>query len=155
MRLFALCLVVLAASGCALRPRYAEFITATTEGAERTFRLTDADTGAPLAKVKVELSENKTRLQRTTDADGTFTLPVDKKYVAENPVFVVALPAGVKGYVLSVVAPPSPTPTPAPEPAPAPTTPEPPAAEPAVAPAPAPSAAPEAPATAPAPAPKN
>lgn len=152
MRLFVLCCVVLAASGCALRPRYAEFITATTEGAERTFRLTDADTGAPLAKVKVELSENKTRLQRTTAADGTFTLPVDKKYVSENPVFVVALPPGVKGYVLAVVAPPAPVPTPAPAPAPAPTAP---AAEPAVAPAPAPSAAPEAPATAPAPAPKN
>jgi hypothetical protein len=153
MRLLALCLVVLAASGCALRPRYAEFITATTEGAERTFRLTDADTGAPLAQVKVELSENKTRLTRTSAADGTFTLPVDKKYVAENPVFVVALPAGVKGYVLSVVAPPAPTPAPAP--APAPTAPEAPAVEPAVAPAPAPSAQPEAPTTAPAPAPKN
>lgn len=134
MRLFVLCCVVLAASGCALRPRYAEFITATTEGAERTFRLTDADTGAPLAGVKVELSENKTRLTRTTAKDGTFTLPVDKKYVSENPVFVVALPAGVKGYGLTVMTPPAPAPV-------AP-----------VAPVETPVPAPEAPAVAPAPA---
>ncbi len=144
MRLVLLCCVVLVAAGCALRPRYAEFITATTEGAERTFRLTATDSGAPLAGVKVELSENKTRLTRTTAADGTFSLPVDKKYVSENPVFVVTLPPGVAEYALAIVTPtPTPTPTPVPTPVPEPEPLAPaPGAEPSPEEAPAPGAVP-------------
>lgn len=116
------CALLVAASGCALRPRYADFITAKTEGAERTFRVVDALSQAPVAGAKVELSEGKTRLSRTTEADGTFTLPVDKRYVSDNPVLVVTLPPGVSEYRVEAVAPapPPPAPEPTPEPAAAP-----------------------------------
>jgi nucleoid-associated protein YgaU len=81
--------------GCALRPRYADFITAKTEGKEVTFQLLDADTKKAVPGAKIEVSELRSRINVTTAADGTFTLPVDKKLVSDNPVFVVSLPAGV------------------------------------------------------------
>lgn len=110
-------LVVL--SGCALRARYTDFISPKTEGKEATFLLTDRDTGKPLGGVKVEMSEARNRVSVTTAADGTFTLPVEKKFVDENPVLVVTLPKGVTGYELKL-APPPPPPTPEPAPAPEP-----------------------------------
>lgn len=108
--------VVLA--GCALRPRYADFVNAKTEGKDVTFVVTDTDTKKPVPGAKVEVSELKNRIIVTTGADGRFTLPVDKKYVSENPVFVVTLPAGVSHYDLTVAPAPAPAPVPVPVPAP-------------------------------------
>jgi hypothetical protein len=121
LRLFALTLVVLAANGCALRSRYSDFVTAKTPGPETAFVLKN-QAGEPLANVRVELSELKNRFITTTKADGTFSLPVDKKYLTEDPVIVVVVPAGVEGYTLALVPPPAPVqvePTPV-EAAPAP-----------------------------------
>jgi hypothetical protein len=128
-------LLVLASSlvllaGCALRPRYADFVSPTTPGEKVTFLLTDEGSGKPMPNVPVELSENKNRVRVTTGADGTFTLPVDKKYLVENPVIVVTVPRGVSGYKLSMVTEPAPKPAPV-EPA----APEAPAAAPSPAPA--------------------
>lgn len=106
-------------TGCVLRPRYADFVSAKTEGKDITFVVTDADTKKPVPGAKVEVSELKNRLIVTTGADGRFSLPIDKKYVAENPVFVVTLPAGVSHYELAVA------PAAAPKPAPAPVVPAP------------------------------
>jgi len=121
-------------AGCALRPRYADFVSPELKSEKVTFLLTDEGTGKPLPNVAVEMSELKNRVRVTTAADGTFSLPVDAKYVKENPVIVVAVPRGVSGYKLSMVTEPAPTPPPV-EPAPA-------AAPATDTPAPAPSPAP-------------
>jgi hypothetical protein len=96
--------------GCALRPRYADFITAKTEGKEVTFQLLDADTKKPVPGAKIEVSELRSRINVTTAADGTFSLPVDKKLVSDNPVFVVSLPAGVLRSEVRLAPPPAPAP---------------------------------------------
>ncbi len=99
MRLSALVLgVLLAVSGCALRPRYNDFITKQTTGKEARFVVIDTDTNKPVAGAKVEVSENKNRILATTDAEGAFVLPVEKKYMDENSLFVVTLPKGVTAY---------------------------------------------------------
>ena len=103
MRLIVLTISLAAAlSGCALRPRYADFVTSKTEGKEVTFLVTDTATGLPVPNAKIELSELRNRLQVTTAADGSFKVPVEKKYVDENPVFVVTLPKGFEQYRLSL-----------------------------------------------------
>ncbi|MGV3625506.1 MAG: hypothetical protein ACO1OB_32140 [Archangium sp.] len=99
MRLSALAIAsLLVVSACALRPRYNDFITANTKGPDERFVVIDTDTNKPVEGAKIEISENKNRLQATTGRDGQFTLPVDKKYVSENPIFVVSLPKGVTSY---------------------------------------------------------
>jgi type IV pilus biogenesis protein CpaD/CtpE len=103
-------------AGCALRPRYSDFISTKTVGPETALLLT-TPTGQPLAKVRVEMSESRSRYTATTGADGTFELPVDQKYLAENPVLVVTLPTGHTGYRLTLAPPPAPPPQPAPAPA--------------------------------------
>lgn len=108
--------VVCLSSSCALRPRYAEFVTSKTEGKEVTFLVSNAFTRLPVANAKVEIGELRNRIVTTTGPDGTFTLPVDRKYVDENPVFVVTLPKGVLEYRLALAPPPAPL---QPEPVPA------------------------------------
>jgi hypothetical protein len=107
LRLSFLTLVVLAANGCALRSRYSDFVTAKTAGPDTAFVLTNK-AGEPMANVRVEMSELKNRFVTTTKADGTFALPVDKKYLSEDPVIVVSVPAGVEGYKLALAPPPAP-----------------------------------------------
>lgn len=126
-------LVVGLSSSCALRARYRDFVTPKTEGKDVQLLVTDGQ-GAALPNVKVELSEWKNRLVLTSAADGRLTLPVEKKYLDENPVLVVQLPAGTSQYALAL-APPPPAPIMAPpalpvDPAPAPATPAPAATEP-------------------------
>lgn len=104
--------VALLVSGCALRPRYADFVSAARSDAkEVTFLLIDADTTMPVANAKVELSELKNRVIVNTAADGTFKVPLDKKYIDENPVFVVTLPRGVTQYKLMLAPYAAPPPT--------------------------------------------
>lgn len=100
--------VAVLASGCALRPRYADFVTSKTEGKEVTFLVTDAVTHQPVPNAKVELSELRSRINVTTSAEGTFKVPVEKKYLDENPVFVVTLPKGFQQYQLALAPPPAP-----------------------------------------------
>lgn len=101
-------------AGCALRPRYADFVSPTTAGEKVTFLLSEKGSRRPLSFVNVEVGELKGRVRVTTAADGTFSLPVDKKLVDDNPVIVIAVPRGVSGYELTVVAaaPPAPVSTP-------------------------------------------
>ncbi len=101
--------VALLASSCALRPRYRDFVTTKTEGSSLKLLMTDG-AGLPVANAKIELSELRNRQQFSTSADGTFALPVDKKYLDENPVLVVQLPPGSKRYSLAIapIAPPLP-----------------------------------------------
>lgn len=124
---------LLALSGCALRPRYADFVSPSTPGEKVTFVLTEKGTGRPLPNVPVEMSELRTRVRVTTAADGTFSLPVNATYLKENPVIVVAVPRGVSGYELALVTPaPAPAPVAPEAPVPSPTPrPAPPAAVPA------------------------
>lgn len=108
MRQLVICLCfAMALSACPLRPRYTDFITRRTEAKSVTFVVTDEETGKPIPNARVEVSELKNRLQLVTAADGTFTLPVEKKYIDENPVFVVTLPVGFRTYRLSPVAAPA------------------------------------------------
>lgn len=112
----------LVSTGCALRPRYADFATDKTAGKELSFLITDPTTQMPVAGAKIEVSELRNKLTATSAADGTFKFPMDKKYVEENAVFVVTLPKGVTEYRLSLapapvevvpVAPPAPVEPPA------------------------------------------
>lgn len=102
-------LVVGLSSSCALRARYRDFVTPKTEAKDVQLLVTDGQ-GAALPNVKVELSEWKNRLVLTSAADGRLTLPVEKKYLDENPVLVVQLPAGTSQYALSLAPPPLPPP---------------------------------------------
>jgi hypothetical protein len=104
--------LLVSVSGCALRPRYTDFIAAKADGGEKQLRVVDATSGAPVAGAKVELGEGKLKLSRVTGTDGTFTLPIDKRYGADNPVLVVTLPAGVTTYRVEAVAPPPSAPAP-------------------------------------------
>lgn len=131
-RLLLLCALA-GLTACALRPTYRSLVPPETTAAELKLLLVDRTTGSPLPNVKVELSEWKNRYSTTTGADGTFVLPVAKKYLEENPVLVVAVPRGVKGYELRTPPPTGPGPEAAP-PTPAAPAPEAPAPE---APAPA------------------
>ncbi|MFT3710808.1 MAG: hypothetical protein QM817_24555 [Archangium sp.] len=100
-------------------------MTAKTEGKEVTLVVIDTETNRPVPGAKVEVSELRNRLNFTTPADGTFKVPVEKKYVDENSIIVVTLPPNVTSYRVEVARPPPPPPPP-----PAPTMPEPtPAAE--------------------------
>ena len=107
------------ASSCALRPRYRDFVTPKTEAKAVQLLVTDG-AGAPLPNVKLEFSELKNRVAMTSAADGTFALPVDKKYLDENPVLVLLLPPGTSKYELALAPPPLP---PAPPSMPVPTLP--------------------------------
>ena len=95
-------LIAFALSGCSLRPRYADFVTSKTAGKEVTFVVTDAMTQLPVPNAKIDVSELRNRITVTTGPDGTFKLPVEKKYLDENPVFVVTLPRGYEQYRLAL-----------------------------------------------------
>lgn len=110
MRAIVLILVV-ASTSCALRPRYRDFVSASTEGKQVQLLVTDG-AGVALPNVKVELSELKNRVQLTSGADGTLSLPVEKKYLDENPVLVVQVPQGQRSFVLALAPPPLPAPPP-------------------------------------------
>lgn len=128
-------LVVGLSSSCALRARYRDFVTPKTEGKDVQLLVTDGQ-GAALPNVKVEMSEWKNRLVLTSAADGRLTMPVDKKYLDENPVLVVQLPPGASQYTLALAPPPLPPPPPVMAPPALPTEPTPaPAADPAAPPA--------------------
>lgn len=139
--------VVALGQSCALRHRYRDFVSPKTEAKTVQLLVTDGN-GAPVPNVKVELSEWKNKVAVTSAADGTFSLPVEKKYLDENPVLVLLLPPGTSRYALALAPPPLPVAPPEPPAAspimPAPELPEPsaPATEPAAAPAP-PTPAPE------------
>jgi hypothetical protein len=92
---------------CALRPRYRDFVSEKTNGTAVQLLVTDR-AGAPLKDVKVELSELKNRLSLTSGVDGTFFLPVEKKYLDENPVLVVLVPQGASAYSIALPPPPPP-----------------------------------------------
>lgn len=100
-------------SGCALRPRYRDFINETTTGPDVKFVLYEKDSDKTLNGVKLEMSEWKNKIFVTTGPDGSFALPVDKKFLDENPVIVVVLPQGVMGYEIEL-APKATAPTPPP-----------------------------------------
>lgn len=104
MRLIVLVVCAALLGGCALRPRYTDFITGQTASKEVTFLVTDAATSKPVPNARVEVSELKNRLQLITDADGAFKLPVERKYLEENPIILVTLPKGFERYRL-VLAP--------------------------------------------------
>lgn len=112
--------LALLATGCALRPRYGDFVSARTEGKEITLVVIDTATNRPVPGAKVEVSELRNRLNFTTPADGTFKVPVEKKYIDENSIIVVTLPPNVINYRVDIARPPPPPPPPSvPEPTPA------------------------------------
>lgn len=109
-------LVVTLAQACALRPRYRDFVGPKSE-AQVPLLVTD-DNGLPIANAKIELSEWKNRLVLTSGANGVLNLPVEKKYLDENPVLVLQLPPGVSSYRLALAPPPLPPAPPVEAPAP-------------------------------------
>ncbi len=58
----------------------------------------DPVTNAALSGLKIEMSEGKNRYATTSSADGSFALPLEKKYFDENPYLVVTgvMPNGYK-----------------------------------------------------------
>ena len=94
--------VVLA--GCALRPRYADFVKPGSQPTELKLQVLDSDTGNPVPGTKIDIGE-RARIRAVTDAQGMFVLPVEQKYSDENALVVVNLPKGVRGYRLVAVKP--------------------------------------------------
>ncbi len=109
--LLAACCVAVTLSACALRPRYADFVSRDTAGEKLSLVVLDAKTDAPLAGVKVEFGEGRNRFAVTSGVDGMISIPVDKKYIDENSIITVNAPKG-QGRTKLVAAPPPPAPTP-------------------------------------------
>ncbi len=107
--LLPLAVVLGLSSSCALRPKYRDFVSSKTTSKDVALQVTDG-AGAPLPDVKIEFSEFKNRLQLTTGADGVVKLPVEKKYLDEDPVLVVQVPVGVQAFTVGLAPPPPPAP---------------------------------------------
>lgn len=95
-----LALLLFILSGCALRPRYEElttrFVAQDSPRSEVLIQVVDRN-DVPVPGARIEIGD-RTRFKATTDNDGIFRLPLDKKYRDENALVVVVLPHGVKGY---------------------------------------------------------
>ncbi len=81
-------------AGCALRPRYADFVSKETTGPV-TLQVIEKNSGTPVANAAVEVGELKGRVNVKTDPQGFFVLPVDKQLLADNALIVVTAPSGV------------------------------------------------------------
>lgn len=106
MRALVLVVVAVALSGCALRPRYAEFVGKETKEPVK-LQLLEKKSGTGVADATIELGERNKVLVKT-DAQGFFTLPIDKRFLDDNALLVVNAPAGV-GRTTVVVAPVAPS----------------------------------------------
>ncbi|MDQ3262832.1 MAG: hypothetical protein M3Y59_04110 [Myxococcota bacterium] len=84
-------------TGCSLRPRYLDLVSGVGEGPAEVV-LTDSATGGPLAGVAVSYGEGKDRIMLATDENGAVIVPRDPKVEQQNPIVVVARPAGVVRY---------------------------------------------------------
>ena len=93
MRALLLALAAFVLAGCALRPRYGDFVNAETPGPTVALQLISED--APVSGAVVEMGEYRNKVTVVTDAQGGFSLPVDKKYVADNPILAINAPKGV------------------------------------------------------------
>lgn len=121
--------VAVVASGCALRPRYADFVTKETTAPVKVL-LVEKKSGTPVANAAIEIGERNKVVVRT-DVDGTAMLPIEKRFLDDNALLVVNAPAGVGQTQMSVApvvpvapaAPVEPNPATTPEPAPAPAAP--------------------------------
>lgn len=95
-----LALLLFILSSCALRPRYEElttrFVAQDSPRSEVLIQVVDRN-DVPVPGARIEIGD-RTRFKTTTDNDGIFRLPLDKKYRDENALVVVVLPQGVKGY---------------------------------------------------------
>lgn len=104
---FALALALaLTATGCALRPRYGDFFTKESAAPVKVL-LVEKKSGTPVAGAAIEIGE-RNKVVVKTEADGTATLPLEKRFLDENALLVVNAPAGVGLTEMSVapVAPP-------------------------------------------------
>ena len=109
-----LVVAALVLAGCALRPRYGDFINAETPGPAMALQLLDTD-DQPVSGATVEIGEYRNKVTVVTDAQGAFLLPVEKKYFGDNPIVVVNPPKGVgRTHVVTkqllTVLPPAPEP---------------------------------------------
>jgi hypothetical protein len=106
MRSVLIALLALTATGCALRPRYGDFVTKETTAPVKVL-LVEKKSGTPVAGAAIELGE-RSKVVVKTEADGTATLPLEKRFLDDNALLVVNAPAGVGLTEMSVapVAPP-------------------------------------------------
>ena len=104
-RLLALTLTVLLLAGCALRPRYAQFVNKNTQGKEVQLQLLERSTGKPVAGASIEVGEYRMRVVTRTDARGLFALPIDRRYLDDNAIIAVNPPAGVGTTQMVLVEP--------------------------------------------------
>lgn len=113
-------LLAVVAAGCSLRPRYNDYHLMVDVLKEARFVVVNPDDNKPISGAKIELGEGKSKVTTTSDSMGGFLLPVDKRYVDDNPVLVVTLPKGMEKYEVRLAPPPAPElpPAPAAEPAP-------------------------------------
>src|SRR3954465_1957131 len=118
MRKLSLIVAAVAFVGCALRPRYAELVDKTTPGPLVQLQLVELQAGKPVAGALVEMSEYRNKVSVKTDAEGRFALPVDKKYLEENPIFVINAPSASGRTKVQHLADPEPIPAPPPPPIP-------------------------------------
>ncbi len=95
-----LCLSGCFITSCALRPRYEDltsrFVPQDSPRSEVLIQVLDRN-DVPVPGARIEIGD-RVRFKTTTDNDGIFRLPVDKKYRDENALVVVVLPQGVRGY---------------------------------------------------------
>ncbi len=93
MRKIALCLAALVLAGCALRPRYGQFVGKETRAPVR-LQLLEKQSGLPVSGAVIEVGDNR-KVTFKTDEHGVFTLPVDPLLLSDNALIVVTAPRGV------------------------------------------------------------
>jgi hypothetical protein len=105
LRALTLAVVAVALAGCALRPRYAQFVSKDTTGSRVQLQLLERSTGMPVAGAVIEVGEYRTRVITRTDGQGLFALPIDRRYLDDNAIIVVSPPVGVGATRVASVEP--------------------------------------------------
>ena len=95
MRTLAILATATVFAGCALRPRYAELVPKETPGTKVQLQLIEVVNDVPVEGAMIEVGEYRNKVVVKTDAQGLFTLPVDKKYFEDNSILVVSAPSGI------------------------------------------------------------
>lgn len=95
--------VVLTSTGCSLRPRYREVVQASAVAqqgpdGEVTVRIVEAGTRTPIKGARVSIANTRPPIRALSDERGELVLPVTTELTKSNPLIVVDLPGGVRGY---------------------------------------------------------
>lgn len=100
--LFSVAVAVLSI-GCSLRPRYGDVVQAaqgspSAQSASVKVRIVEPGTQTPIKGARISLGGGRNVVRVVSDERGEVVLPVNAALAKQNPLVVVDLPAGTRGY---------------------------------------------------------